>query len=313
MSRPPAVALAPQVWRIPTVGRDYVNSFAFTDDDGSVTLVDCGLAKAPPRIVAGLAAIGKRPADVTRILLTHVHPDHAGGAAEMSRQTGADVWVHEGDHPSATSGTVAQKADQRFLLGRLFSRLPDPRFEPFTPGPLLRDGEVLPVAGGLQVVHTPGHSPGHVSFFRLSDLSLIAGDAVTTTKQESMFSVMTQKQELNGPPAYFTIDWEKARRSVATLASLKPALVATGHGQPMRGDHIAGALADLARDFDRRAKPKHGRYVAVPAQTDESGVLTLPPPPRSSGLRWGALSGVAAAAFAGTWLYRRFGKRSQGV
>jgi hypothetical protein len=143
---------------------------------------------------------------------------------------------------------------------------------------------------------------------------LIAGDAVTTTKQESMFSVLTQRQELNGPPAYFTIDWERARRSVATLASLKPTLIATGHGQPMRGDQMPAAIADLARDFDRRAKPKHGRYVDAPVQTDESGVIALPPPPpRSRGVRWGALSGVAAAAVAGTWLYRRFGRRSETV
>jgi ribonuclease BN (tRNA processing enzyme) len=81
MARSPAVQLAPAVWRIPTVGRSAVNSFAFVDGDGSVTLVDCGLKKAPARIVAGLAAIGKTPADVTRILLTHAHADHASGAA----------------------------------------------------------------------------------------------------------------------------------------------------------------------------------------------------------------------------------------
>ena len=74
----PAVQLAPDVWRIPTQGKAFVNSFAIVDDDGSVTLVDCGVKKAPPRIVAGLAAMGKHPADVTRIVLTHIHPDHAG-------------------------------------------------------------------------------------------------------------------------------------------------------------------------------------------------------------------------------------------
>ncbi|MBQ1015769.1 MBL fold metallo-hydrolase, partial [Micromonospora sp. M51] len=94
MTRAPAVALAPNVWRIPTVGRSAVNSYAFVDDDGSVTLVDCGLAKAPARIVRGLAAIGKVPADVTRIVLTHAHPDHAGGAAELARRTGAPVAAH---------------------------------------------------------------------------------------------------------------------------------------------------------------------------------------------------------------------------
>jgi len=89
MSRSPAVQLAPGVWRIPTAGRHLVNSFALVQDDGSVTLVDCGLTKAPARIVAGLALPGLAPAGVTRIVLTHVHPYHAGGAAEMGRRTGA--------------------------------------------------------------------------------------------------------------------------------------------------------------------------------------------------------------------------------
>lgn len=238
MSRPPAVALAPQVWRIPTVGHDYVNSFAFVDDDGSVTLVDCGLAKAPPRIVAGLAAIGKRPADVTRILLTHVHPDHAGGAAEMSRRTGADVWLHEGDHPSATSGTIAQRPDQRYLLGRLFSRLPDPRFEPFTPGPLLRDGEVLPVAGGLRVVHTPGHSPGHVSFLHEPTRTLITGD--------SMFNFGFRGLTLS--PRFLCADFALTRQTAHRLGELDYDVAAFTHGAEMT-DHarerIRGYLARL--------------------------------------------------------------------
>ena len=73
---------------------DYINSFAFVDDDGQVTLVDCGLKKAPPRILEGLAGIGKRPSDVTRIILTHAHGDHAGGAKEMldaSPATGVEI------------------------------------------------------------------------------------------------------------------------------------------------------------------------------------------------------------------------------
>ena len=82
----PAVVLAPGVVRIPTLG-DFINSFAFTDSDGSVTLVDCGLKRAPARIVAGLAHIGKHPYDVTRIILTHAHPDHAGGARAMLNAT----------------------------------------------------------------------------------------------------------------------------------------------------------------------------------------------------------------------------------
>jgi glyoxylase-like metal-dependent hydrolase (beta-lactamase superfamily II) len=158
-------------------------------------------------------------------------------------------------------------------------------------------------------VHTPGHSPGHVSLFRDSDRFLIAGDAVVTTRQESIYAVLTQEQELNGPPQYFTIDWEKARRSVATLAALHPGVLATGHGPSMAGPRVAEELARLAQEFDRRAKPKRGRYVQHPAVIDASGVVGLPPRPNDR-VRWGMLTGVAAAAFASTWLVRRFSRRS---
>lgn len=165
---------------------------------------------------------------------------------------------------------------------------------------------------GWRWIHTPGHAPGHVSFFRADDRILIAGDAVSTTKQESVFSVLTQRQELHGPPAYFTIDWEQARHSVATLASLKPLVVAAGHGEPMQGDDMPEALASLARNFNLWARPRRGRYVTTPALTNEQGIVSLPPPPRSGGVRWGTLSGVAATAFAATWLYRRFGRKAAG-
>ena len=82
-----AIEMTPGVFRFPTLG-DYINTIAFLEDDGSVTLVDCGLKQAPTRIVAGLREIGKVPADVQRIVLTHAHNDHAGGAAEMVRRTG---------------------------------------------------------------------------------------------------------------------------------------------------------------------------------------------------------------------------------
>ena len=106
MARSPAIQLAPDVWRIPTLGRSAINSYAFVDPDGSVTVVDCGVAKAPPRIVAGLAAIGKRPADVTRIVLTHAHLDHAGGASALAETTGAPVVAHADDAPYAATGRV---------------------------------------------------------------------------------------------------------------------------------------------------------------------------------------------------------------
>jgi glyoxylase-like metal-dependent hydrolase (beta-lactamase superfamily II) len=112
-----------------------------------------------------------------------------------------------------------------------------------------------------QWIHTPGHTPGHISLFRKSDGILIAGDAITTVKQESLLSVLTQKQELNGPPAYFTTDWNKAEESVRTLQQLKPTLAITSHGAPMRGEELKAALEDLSANFHEEAVPEQGRYV----------------------------------------------------
>jgi glyoxylase-like metal-dependent hydrolase (beta-lactamase superfamily II) len=109
-------------------------------------------------------------------------------------------------------------------------------------------------------VHTPGHTEGHVSFWRETDRALIAGDAFITTAQESVYAVLAQKAEMHGPPMYFTPDWISARESVKRLAALNPEVVVTGHGRPMRGDKMRHALRQLASDFDEVAVPKDGRY-----------------------------------------------------
>src|SRR4051812_34879709 len=127
MGSTPAIGLVPGIYRIPTTGKDLVNSFALVQDDGSVTLVDTGLKKAPARIVAGLAAIGKHPRDVTRILLTHVHPDHAGGAAEMSRRTRAPPLVHGDDHSRGPARRITRARDPAPPVGGAF---PPPRRPP---------------------------------------------------------------------------------------------------------------------------------------------------------------------------------------
>ena len=125
---------------------------------------------------------------------------------------------------------------------------------------------------------TPGHSPGHVSFFREMDRTLIVGDAFVTMRQESALAVLTRRQEVWRPPAYYTIDWSAARDSVAALAALRPYVAATGHGLPMYGEELLDQLGTLFREFDERALPPQGRYVTQPAETDENGVVSLPPP-----------------------------------
>lgn len=110
-------------------------------------------------------------------------------------------------------------------------------------------------------LHTPGHTPGHISLFRRTDRMLIAGDAFVMVKQDSMLKVLLQTKQLSGPPVYLTNDWEAAWESVRMLSRLKPSCAVSGHGAPLAGDELVSGLAELAEEFDRRAIPDHGRYV----------------------------------------------------
>jgi glyoxylase-like metal-dependent hydrolase (beta-lactamase superfamily II) len=281
--------------------------------DAPWVLVDAGLAMGAAtilRVAAERYGVDARP---SAIILTHGHFDHVGALEALLAVWDVPVYAHTAELPFLTGDADYPPPDPT-VGGGIVARL-----SPLSPEdgidlgervrPLPNDNSV-PGMPGWRWIHTPGHSPGHVSLFRAADRLLIAGDAVATTRQESTYSVLPQQKELTGPPAYFTIDWDKAERSVRLLASLKPAILATGHGEVMQQPALPEDLAALAYDFDDRVRPSHGRYVNHPAIVDDDGVVALPARSRSSRVRWGALSGVAAATFAGTWLYRRFGRRS---
>jgi len=239
MATKPAVPLAPGVFRIPTAGKDLINSFALVQDDGSVTLVDTGLKRAPARIVAGLASIGKHPRDVTRIVLTHVHPDHAGGAAEMSRRTGAPVLVHGDDHGWARSGGIRGANDPSTRMGRLFARAGDAKIEAFEPGPALMDGQLLPVSGGVRVVHTPGHSPGHISLLVEPSGTLITGDALFNFR-------FLRGARIS--PAFLCSDFAMTKRTAHRLGEMEYEVAAFTHGPEIRDrarETVRGLLFDL--------------------------------------------------------------------
>jgi hypothetical protein len=111
-----------------------------------------------------------------------------------------------------------------------------------------------------------------------------------------MVAAMRQTPEIHGPPAYYTTDWDAARASVERLAELAPLAVGTGHGRPMRGEAMLAGLRLLAENFETLAVPRDGRYVRSPAVTDETGVVSVPPPVRD---RFPALVALGAAAAVG--------------
>jgi glyoxylase-like metal-dependent hydrolase (beta-lactamase superfamily II) len=293
----------------------FVNVYFAGAPGGSApwALVDAGLAMGAAtilRVAAERFGVDARPA---AIILTHGHFDHVGALEALLGVWDVPVYAHMAELPFLTGSADYPPPDPTVgggIMARLSPMFPEEGIDLGDRVRALPPDKDVPGMPGWRWVHTPGHAPGHVALFRASDQSLIAGDAVCTTRQESAYAVLTQQKELHGPPAYFTIDWDKAERSVRTLASLKPALLASGHGEPMRQPSLPEDLAALARDFNERVRPKRGRYVTNPAITDDEGIVALPARSRGSRVRWGALSGVAAATFAGTWLYRRFGRRS---
>jgi glyoxylase-like metal-dependent hydrolase (beta-lactamase superfamily II) len=214
-------------------------------------------------------------------VLTHGHFDHVGALHTLLEKWDVPLYAHRLELPYLTGRSAYPPPDPTVGGGAVAALS---RFYPRGPynfgdriHPLPADGSV-PGMPGWRWIHTPGHTPGHVSLFRDSDRTLIAGDAFVTTKQESAIAALTQRPEIHGPPAYFTPDWQSARRSVELLAALEPWRVATGHGRPLEGEEMLEGLRRLARDFDRLAVPTRGRYVRQPAVADEGGVVSLPPP-----------------------------------
>ena len=169
--------LADGVWRIPLAPLDLLNAFLLQGDDGSLTLVDAGTKGAPKRVLAALAQLGRRPGDVTHLLLSHAHSDHAGGAAALVAATGSRVLAHEREAVYVREGRMP-RPDPSTLGGRLLARTPVGGFAPVAVDEAFEDGAELPLAGGLRVVHTPGHTPGHCSFLHSRAGVLLTGDAL---------------------------------------------------------------------------------------------------------------------------------------
>jgi glyoxylase-like metal-dependent hydrolase (beta-lactamase superfamily II) len=235
-----------------------------------VTLVDAG-PKTPSAweaLLAGLRAYGLAPADVRRIVLTHGHPDHFGQAAALAGISGAEVLAHSADGPKYTADrSVADHVLEALRLAgvpqafgpAVLDALRQSRklFDPLTAFTPLADGAALPCGGGtLQVVHTPGHSAGHIAL--VADGALIAGDVLLEeTSANPLVEFTPEGRRVRTLPLLLT--------SLRRLAALPAETVFPGHGPPFR-DPAARATA-LVDHHVRRAEEVARVLAAAGPQT----------------------------------------------
>src|SRR5215204_3565318 len=293
--------------------RDRIVNVAFIGSldgrDNPWVLVDAGLPGATARIVHAAETLFGAGSTPAAIVLTHGHFDHVGSLKELVRRWEVPVYAHELEMPYLTGRSSYPPPDPAVggggmaAMSRFFPRKPIDLGDSVQPLP--EDGTV-PVIGEWRWLHTPGHAPGHVSLFRDYDRALVAGDAFVTTKQESLSAALTQRPEMHGPPAYYTIDWLAAEASVDALAALDPYVAVTGHGVAMRGERLQRDLRNLSANFREQAVPKRGRYIREPAIADRSGVVFVPPPVADTvGRTVAGVAAVAVAAFALSAVRRR--------
>ena len=281
-----------------------VNCYFYGEPGGKdFVLVDTGMpgwANEIAELAEQQFGPGARP---PAIVLTHGHFDHVGNVMKLAERWDVPVFAHRLELPYLTGRSDYPPADPSVgggMMARTGFLFPRRGIDLGGRVRTLPEDGAVPFMPHWRWIHTPGHTPGHVSLFRDDDRCLIAGDAFIATQQESLLSVMMQEKQMHGPPMYFTQDWISAAASVRELALLDPRIAATGHGPIMRGQELRVALSWLADEFEVAAVPDDGRYVREPARADERGTYYVPPPvfdPVTYAMIGGAVLGAGALLY----------------
>jgi len=211
------------------------NVYVLDSDDGGM-LVDTGLTSDVPEIVAQLQKGEHSPNELRGIVLTHAHGDHTGGAAALAHRSGAQVIAHRDDAPLIEGTRPLQSGSfvARVLIWlgeHLLFRTPTCQVDR-----AVEDGDVIGALGGLEVVHTPGHTPGSICLYQASRRILFCGDALFNS------SPMTGQPGLALPLRLVSADNAQARESVRRLSELAVDVLCCGHGEPI----LTGANRKIA-------------------------------------------------------------------
>jgi glyoxylase-like metal-dependent hydrolase (beta-lactamase superfamily II) len=197
------------------------NPYILVDPDG-LTVIDAGMKGSEKKILAFVNSLGKSAQDVKRILITHSDLDHVGGLAALKQATGARVYASQVEAEfiarggSSRQGKASGFSWMRWMVGLM---RPFMRNTPCQVDEVLSDGQVLPVLGGLHVVETFGHTPGHLSYFAPAVGVLFCGD-----------SMVTRPNRILGSRPLFTWDDAQAREAERKQAALGARIVCSAHG-----------------------------------------------------------------------------------
>jgi glyoxylase-like metal-dependent hydrolase (beta-lactamase superfamily II) len=213
--------------QVQQIADGFVNLYLIIEPDG-LSLVDAGTPGGPKAVARALARRGRALSDITNILITHADPDHIGGLAELQEASGAAIYADAIEAEAMANGEASRPPRATTLTRPLFGlmNLMMP-IRPAQATQIVRPGDELPILGGLQVLATPGHTPGHRSYYAPAHGVLFAGD--------SLMALGGRLRFIDGP---FTWDFAAGQESVRRQAALAPRMICCGHGTVVRDTPI---------------------------------------------------------------------------
>jgi glyoxylase-like metal-dependent hydrolase (beta-lactamase superfamily II) len=195
------------------------NIYLLVDDD--LTLIDTGYPGNGPIVAGYIEGLGRRVEELKRVLITHSHPDHTGSVAELKDLAPIEVMVHAAD--TSLDGQGRHLVSYLKVFGAV--PLPIPFLRRIVADGFLEEGQVLPILGGLRVMHTPGHTPGSLCFYLESRSAIFLDDMVVNKGQYMGASMPFPKT-----------DMRLYERSLRRIGEMDFDIACLAHGQVFRGN-----------------------------------------------------------------------------
>lgn len=206
------------------------------EDKGTLTLVDTGLPGQEKGVFQAIQKMGYKTSDLTKVVVTHADFDHYGCLQAIRDGTQAKVYASQIEAEAIRKGEQSRSLKPGFLFKVILSILSF--FYPTKPvraDRMLQEGDVLPGLGGIEVIETPGHTPGHISLFSDQQRILFSGDALRASQEGKLM------------PSHGVNTWDEklAWESVKKIANREPEIICCGHGPVINDEN---ALPSLLRE-----------------------------------------------------------------